>query len=144
MTSIMHDWHYENAVFTQDMIPEGAVGFIYEMIISKEGSVYRYIGKKNFYSDVKTKLGKKEMPTDKRLKVYKRVRKYNYQNYWSSNEVIKEHKKNGGAVQRRILEICFSKTELTYKECKHQFSREVLEKKEYLNSNILGKFYNQY
>jgi hypothetical protein len=137
-------WIYKDKEFKQSDIPEGAVGFIYEMTIFKDEELLMYIGKKNFFSDVKTKLGKKEMPTDKRLKEYKRVRKYNYQNYFSSNDVIKEFKKNGGRVDRTIIEICFSKTELTYKECKYQFSLGVLEKRSYLNSNILGKFYNQY
>ena len=137
-------WIYKDKEFKQSDIPEGAVGFIYEMAIYKDQERLLYIGKKNFYSDVKTKLGKKEMPTDKRLKEYKRVRKYNYQNYFSSNDVIKEFKKRGGQVDRVIIEICFSKTELTYKECKYQFALGVLEKRSYLNSNILGKFYNQY
>jgi hypothetical protein len=31
--------------------------------------------------------------------------------------------------------------ELTYQETKHQFAYEVLEKEEYLNGNILGRFF---
>jgi uncharacterized protein YqgQ len=37
--------------------------------------------------------------------------------------------------------ICYSAMELTYQEVKHQFKYEVLEKEEYLNANILGRFY---
>ena len=37
--------------------------------------------------------------------------------------------------------ICYSQMELTYQEVKHQFKYEVLEKDEYLNQNILGRFY---
>lgn len=137
-------WLYNGYEFTQEMIPETAVGFIYRMTISIDGKFFLYIGKKNFFADVKTKLGKKEISSDKRLKKYKRVRKFTYQNYFSSNEIIKEHVKNGGSVERTIVQICYSQKELTYMECKYQFSSGVLESEQYLNGNILGRFYNQY
>ena len=136
-------WLFNDKEFTQEMIPENAIGFIYQMSIPDQDGTETllYIGKKNFFSDVKTKLNKKELPTDKRLKTYKRVRKFNYQNYFSSNEIIKQHKKNGGEVKREILTFAYSKQELTYLECKYQFLFGVLESDKYLNSNILGKFY---
>jgi hypothetical protein len=134
-------WVLEGKEFTEEMIPEGAVGFVYEMMSIIDGKPVRYIGKKNFYADVKTKLGKKEMPTDKRLKTYKRVRKTTYQNYFSSNEVLKQAYKEGITIRREILHICFGKQELSYYECKYQFSLGVLESDEFLNGNILGKFY---
>jgi len=127
--------------FTEEMIPEKAVGFVYLMTAIIDGKFVKYIGKKNFYADVKTKLGKKEMPTDKRLKQYKRVRKFTYKNYFSSNEVLKEHYNNDGKIERIIIEIAYSKIQLTYLEVKHQFINEVLEDESYLNNNILGKFY---
>lgn len=34
-------------------IPEGAIGFVYEMIAVVDGKVVSYIGKKNFYSSRK-------------------------------------------------------------------------------------------
>lgn len=127
--------------FTEEMIPEKAVGFVYLMTAVVNGKFVKYIGKKNFYADVKTKLGKKELPTDKRLKQYKRVRKLTYKNYYSSNEVLKAHKQSGGEIERIIIEIAYSKIQLTYLECKSLFTEEVLESEEYLNNNILGKFY---
>ena len=127
--------------FTEEMIPEKAVGFVYLMTAVVDGKFVKYIGKKNFYADVKTKLGKKEMPTDKRLKQYKRVRKFTYKNYFSSNEVLKAHKQAGGEIQRIIIEFAYSKIQLTYLECKNLFTEGVLESEEYLNNNILGKFY---
>ena len=134
-------WIFEGKEFTEDMIPEGAVGFVYEMVSIIDGKPVRYIGKKNFFADVKTKLGKKEMPTDKRLKTYKRVRKTTYKNYFSSNEVLKKAHAEGVTIRREILHICFGKQELSYYECKFQFALGVLEKEEFLNGNILGKFY---
>jgi hypothetical protein len=44
-------------------------------------------------------------------------------------------------IKREILRICYSGMELTYQETKHQFVYEVLEKEEFLNGNILGRFY---
>ena len=134
-------WIYQGKEFTEINIPENGIGFIYHMSVILNGNSYAYIGKKNFYADVKTKLGKKEMPTDKRLKQYKRVRKFTYKNYYSSNEVLKEHYNNDGKIERIIIEIAYSKIQLTYLECKHQFINEVLEDESYLNNNILGKFY---
>jgi len=123
------------------MIPENAIGFIYEMTVIINGVLYKYIGKKNFYSDIKTKLKKNEVSLDKRIKKYKRVRKFTYENYYSSNSELKEAHKKKINIKREILLICFSATELTYQEVKHQFKYEVLEKKEFLNGNILGRFY---
>jgi hypothetical protein len=143
MSSYFDSWIYNNIEFTEDMIPEGAVGFVYEMTAVIDGKSRIYIGKKNFYSDVKTKLGKKVLAqqTDKRLKTYKRVRKTVYQKYYSSNEVLKKAHKDGVKIRRKILMICHSPTELTYQEAKHLFCNDVLDYDMYLNSNILGKFY---
>jgi len=127
--------------FTEEMIPENAVGFVYLMTAIVDGKFVKYIGKKNFWAYPKTNLAKKDMPTDKRLKTYVRKKRNAYKNYFSSNEVLKAHKQSGGEIHRTILEICYSKISLTYCECKHLFINEVLEDESYLNNNILGKFY---
>jgi hypothetical protein len=131
--------------FDDSDIPEGAIGFVYEMIAVVDSKVVSYIGKKNFYSSRKKKFSKKFIAqmTDKRAKKYIVEKKLNYQNYYSSNVILKKAYKEGRDIQRRILKICFSKAELTYEETKYQFKLEVLEKEEYLNGNILGRFYKQ-
>jgi hypothetical protein len=136
-------WLYQGRPFNDGMIPEGAVGFVYEMEAIIDGKSIRYVGKKNFYSVTKKKFGKKAVAkmTDKRNKKYETVSKPSYQNYYSSNEVLKEAHKNKIPIKRYMVKICFSKMELTYYETKFQFLREVLEKEEYLNGNILGRFY---
>jgi len=134
-------WIYKGKIFTEDMIPENAIGFIYNMTAIIDGKSISYIGKKNFYADIKTKLSKKAMPTDKRLKTYKRVKKATYQNYYSSNEVLKKAHKDNVKIKRDILMICTTKLELSYQETKHQFVLGVLESDKYLNGNILGRFY---
>ena len=136
-------WIYQGKEFTEDHIPDGAIGFIYIMTSIIDGKSYGYIGKKNFFSNVKTKLSKKAMPTDKRMKTYKRVRKSAYQNYYSSNETLKKAHKDGVLINRNILKICYSKLELSYQEVKYQFQYEVLEHDNFLNANILGRFYKQ-
>lgn len=136
-------WLYKGKEFTEDMIPEGAVGFVYEMKAIVDDKVVRYIGKKNFFSVRKKKFGKKALAQmkDKRAKKYTMVSKPSYENYYSSNKVLQEAHKNNIPIQRYMIRICYSKTELTYYETKYQFNKEVLEKEEYLNGNILGKFY---
>ena len=136
-------WLYKGEVFNDSKIPEGAIGFIYEMEAIIDGKVVRYVGKKNFYSTTKKKFGVKALANmeDKRAKKYTIQVKTNYQNYYSSNKVLQDAHKAGVIIKRFMVRICFSKTELTYHETKFQFVREVLEKEEYLNANILGRFY---
>lgn len=136
-------WFFQDKEFKTTDIPDNAIGFIYEMTAVVDGKSVRYIGKKDFYSNVKKNMGKREIAalTDKRVKKYTRVKKLAYENYFSSNDVLKQAKKDGVNITRKIIHICFSKTELTYMECKYQFAMGVLESDEFLNGNILGRFY---
>ena len=136
-------WIYKNVEFKDSMIPEGAVGFIYMMTAIMDGKCVRYIGKKNFYSVTKKKMGKKALAalTDQRVKKYTKETKLNYKQYYSSNKVLQEAHKKNTVIHREILTICYSATELTYQETKYLFQYEVLEKEEFLNGNILGRFY---
>ena len=136
-------WIFKGKEFTELDIPKDAVGFIYEMSAIIDGKAVRYIGKKNFYANVKKKLGKRALAalTDKRLKKYTQVMKTDFMNYYSSNKILKDAHKEGVVIKREILRICYSQMELTYQEVKHQFQYEVLEKDEFLNGNILGRFY---
>lgn len=136
-------WSYQGKEFNQDSIPENAVGFIYIMTAIIDGKSVAYIGKKNFFANIKKPMGKKAlaMSTDKRLKKYTRELKPDFMNYYSSNKALKDAHKAGVVIKREILMICYSAMELTYQEVKHQFKYEVLEKEEYLNANILGRFF---
>jgi hypothetical protein len=133
----------ERVSFEDELIPENAIGFVYKMKFTRENKEYFYIGKKNFYSNQKKKFGKKALTKviDKRKKKYTMMKKLSYKNYFSSNKDIKQAYKDGIYIDRLILKICFSKAELTYQETKFQFLHSVLEKDEYLNGNILGRFY---
>ena len=136
-------WIYQGKEFDDKQIPDGAVGFVYIMSAIIDGKSVLYVGKKNFFANVKRPLGKKAlaMSTDKRLKKYKRELKPDFMKYYSSNKILKDAHKAGVPIKREILRICYSQMELTYQETKHQFIYEVLEKQEFLNGNILGRFY---
>jgi hypothetical protein len=136
-------WKYKGKEFDESCIPQGGLGFIYIMTAIINGKSVAYIGKKNFFANIKRPLGKKAlaMSTDKRLKKYTRELKPDFMNYYSSNKTLKEAHKAGVVIKREILMICYSAMELTYQEVKYQFKYEVLEKEEYLNANILGRFY---
>lgn len=136
-------WTYKGVVFTDEHIPEGAIGFIYRMSAIIDGKLCCYIGKKNFRSNRKKALSKKKQSKDKRKKKYERVIKSDYQNYYSSNETLKKAHEDKISIKRDILYICFSKKDLTYQEVKHQFNLNVLEDNMYLNGNILGRFFKQ-
>ncbi len=134
-------WIYQNKEFTPDDIPEGAHGFVYLMTVELDGKRYGYIGKKAFYSNTKVPLGKKEMPTDRRLKKTKIRKSLGYLKYYSSNDILKKAAKDGIPIKRIILHICDTARELTYYEVKYQFKCDVLESEAYLNDSILGTFY---
>jgi hypothetical protein len=136
-------WFFQGKEFKTTDIPDNAHGFIYELSAVIDGKSVRYIGKKDFYANIKKNMGKKEIAalTDKRVKKYTRVKKLAYEKYYGSNIVLKEAHAAGIPISRKIIQICFSKTELTYMECKYQFSMGVLESDEFLNGNILGRFY---
>jgi len=136
-------WVYKSKEFNESSIPEGSIGFIYLMTTIIDGKSVAYIGKKNFFANIKRPMGKKAlaMSTDKRLKKYTRELRPDFMRYYSSNKTLKDAHKAGVVIKREILMICYSAMELTYQEVKHQFKYEVLEKEEYLNANILGRFY---
>jgi len=136
-------WMYEGKEFTDDMVPEGAFGFIYGMSVTIDGKKKLYIGKKNFYSELNVPLGKKAlaMREDKRMSKKRKVKKLNFQNYHSSQADLKQAKIDGIPIKRVIIKICYCKAELSYQETRYLFKADALEKDEYLNDNILGKFY---
>lgn len=136
-------WKYKSKEFDETCIPQGGIGFIYIMTAIIDGKSVAYIGKKNFFANIKKPMGKKAlaMSTDKRLKKYTRELKPDFMKYYSSNKTLKDAHKAGVVIKREILMICNSAMELTYQEVKHQFKYEVLEKEEYLNANILGRFF---
>ena len=56
-------WIYQKKEFNDSMIPDGAIGFIYIMTAIIDGKSVAYIGKKNFFANVKKKMGKDRKST---------------------------------------------------------------------------------
>jgi|694.fasta_scaffold10788_13 hypothetical protein len=118
-----------------DMPNEDVYGFIYEVTHTPTNK--KYIGKKVIKYH-------RKLPPLKGTKKKRLVEKEsNWISYYGSNDVIKNllKEKKHSEFKREILIFAYSKIELTYLETKYQFIREVLEKDNYLNINILGKFY---
>ena len=129
-------------------LPEGAFGFIYQTTHIPTGK--KYIGKKSLMYNRKKKLTKKELleyaGKKGRTPTHIRVQKESdWKTYYGSHHFIKEMLKTGGEDEfsREILKIAYNKKQLTYLECKYQFTLGVIESSEWLNDNILGKFFDK-
>ena len=120
---------------------EEAVGFVYKITNTVTGRFY--IGKKNLYSERKTKISNREKTQTKTRKTFKRVVKEStWKTYYGScaeltEEIAMTDKK---FYQREILEVCCSKKYLGYCELAHQIKNDVLTNNSY-NGNILGKYF---
>ena len=142
-------WLYNNTpINTIEDIPEGTFGFIYITTHIPTGK--RYLGKKSLYHSTNQKLGKKELAeqpvTRGRAKTTKLVTKESdWKTYYGSEEFIKSAIKNKqhDEFTREIIHLVPNKKLLTYYETKYQFIYEVLESSDWLNTNILGKFYSK-
>ena len=137
-------WLYKNKEINKiSDLPNNAFGFVYQTTHLPTNK--KYIGKKSLIYNLKKKLGKKEKALWEgkgRPPVYKRVLKESdWKTYYGSHSFIKEA--NEEDLKREILEIAYHKKELTYLECKYQFTLGVLESRSYLNDNILGKFFDK-
>ena len=137
-------WLYKGSEINEiSDLPNNAFGFVYQTTHLPTNK--KYIGKKSLMYNLKKKLGKKEKALWEgkgRPPVYKRVLKESdWKTYYGSHSFIKDA--NEEDLTREILEIAYHKKELTYLECKYQFTLGVLESRSYLNDNILGKFFDK-
>ena len=128
------DWTYENTVV--ETLPEDCVGFVY--LITNSISGRKYIGKKlakfskTTYKTVKLKNG-----TKKKKKIRSKIDSDWREYYGSSPELSKDVAELGAEnFTREILFYCKSKSECSYIEAREQFSRRVLESKDYYNGHI--------
>ena len=145
----MSNWLYENKEINEITdIPENTFGFIY--ITNHLPTNTSYLGKKSLYHNIKKKLGKKELAeqpvTRGRKSTTKQIiKESDWKTYYGSEEFIKQKIKEGkqNEFTREILHLVPNKKLLTYFECKYQFAYGVLESQNYLNSNILGKFFTK-
>jgi hypothetical protein len=119
--------------------PENTIGFVYEVIHKPTG--LKYIGKKVLY------FNRTLPPLKGEKRKRKVVKESDWKNYHGSHPTIKQlllETTNLQEFERKILKICRTSKELTYYECKYLFINEVLENRDnYINDNILGKFYRK-
>ena len=131
-------WLYKGEVIGSiEEMPENAFGFIYEAtyIPTKE----KYLGKKVLFFN-------RTLPPLKGAKRKRKViKESDWQTYYGSHTKIKQLLSEGKQedFSREILEFAFNKKHLTYLETKYQFCNNVLENTEYINVNILGKFFRK-
>ena len=123
----MH-WTYQEKDITE--LPEDCVGFVY--LITNTTNGRKYIGKK-LAKFKRSKAPLKGRRNRRRYKVESDWQEY----YGSSDDLTIDIKRLGAEnFKREILFYCKSKSELSYVEAREQFSRKVLETKDYYNGHI--------
>jgi hypothetical protein len=132
----------------EDFGENSPFGFIY--IVTHLPTGKKYLGKKSLFYTLNKKLGKKELAqqpvTRGRTKTTKQIiKESDWKTYYGSEEFIKQKIKEGKQEEftREIIQLVYSKKLLTYFECKYQFMYGVLENTDWVNNNILGKFFSK-
>ncbi len=127
-------WSYQGVIV--DELPETCVGFVY--LITNTTNNRMYIGKKlakfskTTYKTIKLKNG-----TKKKKKIKGKIDSDWKTYYGSSPELTKDVIALGiEQFTREILYYCKSKSECSYIEAREQFSRRVLESKDFYNGHI--------
>jgi len=130
-------WTMNGKEISDKIPPKSIWGFVYVIHYTNGKS---YIGKKQIWSVTKKNFGKKKLAeiTDKRAKKYEMVTK---ENDWRKYEGSSKETKDLTIQSKDILEICSDKLNLTYCEVKWMMRLDVLVDEDFVNSNILGKFY---
>jgi hypothetical protein len=127
-------WLYQNQPV--EILPEDCVGFVY--LITNITNDRKYIGKKLAkFSKTTQKTVKLKNGTKKKKKIRSKVDSDWRDYYGSSPELSKDVESQGkDNFKREILYYCKSKSECSYIEAREQFSRKVLESKDYYNGHI--------
>jgi hypothetical protein len=127
-------WLYQNQLV--DQLPEDCVGFVY--MITNITDDRKYIGKKLAkFSKTTQKTVKLKNGTKKKKKIRTKVDSDWRDYYGSSPELTKDVELLGKEkFTREILYYCKSKSECNYIEAREQFSRRVLESKDWYNGHI--------
>ena len=127
-------WLYNNQLV--ELLPEDCVGFVY--LITNLSSERKYIGKKLAkFSKTTQRTVKLKNGTKKKKKIRSKVDSDWRDYYGSSPELTKDVESQGkDNFKREILYYCKSKSECSYIEAREQFSRRVLESRDYYNGHI--------
>jgi hypothetical protein len=129
-------WLYNNEPLTAP--PEKAIGFVY--LITNTQNNKKYIGKKVFHfsKSIQKNLKKKKVKVESDWKTYT----------GSNDDLNTDIKINNPELKKEILEICHSKSSLSYLEAYHQFINNVLIDSSYYNNwisvRVTRKHLNKY
>lgn len=134
----MSPWYYKNEIIEDNMIPEGALGFLYTITRKSDGK--SYIGKKLLWfkkTSVKTVTLKNG--TKKKKKITTLVPS-DWKTYWGSSANVQKAVDEEGesAFRRDILMFCRSKGSLSYYEARMQMDLRVLEHPELYWNGIVN------
>jgi hypothetical protein len=143
------NWKFLNKDFIEPI--EDIYGFIYMLTYeNKEGEKKYYIGKKNFWFYHE----KKALKNDKKRKGHIYFKNRRKDGHLVKYELFKKESDwktytgsyKGDLIDLKLISkdiLCFarSKRELTYLETKMLFNFSALERDDFLNDNILGKFF---
>ena len=132
-------WLYKDKEINSiDDMPADTFGFVY--LVTHTPSGKKYLGKKQLISN-------RTLPPLKGSKRKRKIQKESdWKTYYGSQTEVKQlvkESKDKLDFTREIIIFTSTKKQLTYFETKLQFVNEVLENDEYLNSNILGKFFRK-
>jgi len=127
-------WTYQT--LPVETLPEDCIGFVY--LITNMTTGRMYIGKKLAkFSKTTQRTVKLKNGTKKKKKIRTKVDSDWRDYYGSSPELSKDVESLGkDNFSREILYYCRSKSECSYIEAREQFSRRVLESKDYYNGHI--------
>jgi hypothetical protein len=126
--------------------PPNTVGFIYKIVNLINGKFY--IGRKVLFNNTNKALTKKEIAEwDKPGRVPRKkkiIKESDWLLYHGSNKLLNQERKEIGddMFAREILQLCYSKKQLTYYEVWWQMHYKVLHIDSY-NDNIQGRFYRK-
>jgi hypothetical protein len=127
-------WTYQGSEINE--LPEDCVGFVY--LITNVTNERKYIGKKLAkFSKTTQRTVKLKNGSKKKKKIRSKIDSDWRDYYGSSPELSKDVELLGkDNFKREILYYCKSKSECSYIEAREQFSRRVLESKDYYNGHI--------
>lgn len=127
-------WLYNNQPV--ETLPEDCVGFVY--LITNITNERKYIGKKLAkFSKTTQRTVKLKNGSKKKKKIRTKVDSDWRDYYGSSPELTKDVESQGkDNFKREILYYCNSKSECSYIEAREQFSRRVLESRDWYNGHI--------
>jgi hypothetical protein len=122
-------WYFNDKEFEE--IPPKMEGFVY--LIENKLNNKKYIGKKTFWER------RKDPKTGRR-----KTKESSWKNYYGSCDTLINDVKEFGKENfyREILYLCPHKKSMSYYETYEQFTRNVIMREDYYNTNIEGKFFS--